>query len=152
MSTWATVAAAKFFEQQNMMIETWARAEQKHKRLTAQAPVFWTNIKQALQAQVTSFNECVGKEVLIAVTVSDYKLQIHARTGVGKGTMIAVFDEKACSITCSACPPEGEATFQECYPMDLDCQHKIVSPSPTGIERTPDEIAARMLNGLMGWK
>jgi len=152
MSNWAVSAAAKLVEQENMIAETWSRALQRHQMLAGQAPGLWVAIREALQAQIQAFNECVGKEVVHLAPTTEDKLTASSRTEIGRRSMTAVFDAKTSSILSTAYSLDGEVDFQERYVMALNFQDNAAIATPSGVERTPEQLAAHMLDGLMGWK
>ena len=151
MTSWAFNAASRFVEQERMRSERWAVALQRHQKLAAQAPVLWETTRQALQAQIRTFNDQVGRQVLTATAPGDTKLAVLARTENGPRTIIVEFDPKRYSITCSARAMEGPADFEERFQFLVNEQTDTAMVLPSGDECSAEDAAGHMLNGLMGW-
>ena len=151
MTSWAFNAASRFVEQERMRSEKWAQALQRHQTLVAQAPVLWESTRLALQAQVRTFNEQVGRQVLIATTAAGEKVAVLAKTETGPRTIMVEFDAKRCWITCSARAAEDTPGFEERFHLALNEEAKASLALPTGAECSAEEAAGHMLNELMGW-
>lgn len=134
-----------------MRSEKWAQALQRHQTLVAQAPVLWESTRQALQVQVRTFNEQVGRQVLIASAAAADKLAVLARTETGSRTIMVEFDPKRYWITCSARAADGTPEFEERFHLGLNEEAKASLALPTGVECSAEEAAGHMLNELMGW-
>jgi hypothetical protein len=152
MSEWAVNAATKFVTQESRESQKWMLAQLRYQSLLAQAPRLWDEIRDALTSRVSSFNNCVGREVLIAGVTSSQRLTVYAKMADGRRGLCADFDAHRCTITCSAYSMEGSIDFNERYGMAINAQNETVVTIQTGAECKAEDIAERMLNGLMGWK
>jgi hypothetical protein len=152
MKDWASEAGARFMHEENIESQKWAVALQKHQTLSTQAPVLWEQVKQGLYSHVRSFNERVGKAVLIAPANGNGELTVFAKRQSGQRTMKIKFDSDVFTIACSAFSADGKVEFQDGFPITLNCHDSAAIASMTGIERSPEEVAGRILDGLMGWK
>jgi len=151
MTDWASSAATRFVEQERMRAERWAQALQRHQTLVSQGPLLWEGVREALQAQIQTFNQQVGKQVLIAPTNGDKKLAVYAKTEAGLRAMTAEFDSQMYLITCCAQPMEGFADFEERFHLGVNAGFAVSIILPAGTECSAEEAASHMLNGLMGW-
>ena len=151
-SEWALSAAARFAEQERIKSEQWARALQRHQIMTAQASRFWGDIRQALHSQVDAFNERIGKQVLVAPTNGGEKLAVYAQTETGPRTLTAEFDPRIPSIRCSARTEQGFVDFDGRFSIELEAGGAKLIALYSEVECDAEEVAGRMLNGLMGWK
>jgi len=149
--TWAFNAASRFVEQERMRSEKWARAAQRHQTLLTQVPVLWETTRQALQAQIRTFNERVGREVLVASADGDQRVAVLARTETGTRSIIVEFDPKGYWITCSACAANSPTDFEQRIQLLVNEQARAAMALPSGEECSAEEAAGYMLNGLMGW-
>jgi hypothetical protein len=149
---WALSAAARFAEQERVKSEQWARALQRHQIITAQASRFWGEIRQALHAQVDTFNEQVGKQVLVAPMNGEDKLAVYAQAENGPRTLTAEFEPRIPSIRCSARTEQGSVDFEARFPIELEAGGNKLIALASEMECSAEEVAGRMLNGLMGWK
>jgi hypothetical protein len=152
MRDWVSEASARFVKEEEMESQKWAMALQKHQALTAQAPIVWERVKQGLQAHVQSFNERVGKAVLMAPPNSNGELSVYAKRTNGQRRMSVKFDPDLYFITSSAYSVDGKVEFQDKYAISLNCHDTAAIASESGVERSPEEVAGRILDGLMGWK
>lgn len=152
MSEWALNAAARFVQQQSMQSQEWARALQKHQILITRAPILWNRLREALQAQMSCFNEHVGKKVLSDFGGSEQKVTIYARTELGQRVMVAKFDPQSCSIAFSTSSTLGDPSYEEKFSMRVGSEDDVIISGVKGGEHGPEEIAGQMLNGLMGWR
>ena len=151
MTSWAFNAATRFVEQERMRSEQWANAVQKHQRLVAQAPALWESVREALRAQVHTFNEHVGKHVMLASGTGEKKLAVHAQTESGPRAITVEFDAERCSISCSACSPDGRVDFEKRFQMSVNAEANASMAIRGGVACSAEEAAGHMLNGLMGW-
>lgn len=151
MCTWAMEAAEKFFQQERMEADRWVCVEQRRDSLFAEGAGLWGKTCEALQAQMAAFNECVGKEVMVA-TSGYQKFTVHAGTESNARALSVAFDSSGCSIVCSACGPDGMVDFQRRYVIELNLDDEVLIRTLEGDAINPDDIAAHTLNALMGWR
>lgn len=152
MSEWAINASTRFVTQESLEADRWMQAQLRYQSLLTQAPQVWARIAEALTCRIRSFNECVGKEVLNVSAASNKRLTGFAKIASGRRGFCADFDAGKCTIVCSAYSMEGTVDFSERYGMAINADNKAALTVPGGCEYDPEQIAERMLNGLMGWK
>jgi len=151
MTSWAFNAATRFVQQERMRSEEWALALQRHQKLVAQAPILWESTREALQSQIQTFNEHVGRQVLVATATGDNKVAVYAKTEPDPRAVTVEFDSERHWITCSAQPAKGPADFEERIQITINDQSKVGIALSNGMDCTPEEAASHVLDGLMGW-
>lgn len=151
MSEWAVTAASRFVSQENNESQKWMMAQLRYQNLLAQAPKVWEAIKEALASKMRSFNDCVGREVLYIGVTTAQRLTACAKMASERRCLCADFDSSRCVITCSAYSMEGSVDFSERYGMAINGENNVIVTSPTGGEFSPEVLAEKLLNGLMGW-
>lgn len=151
MSEWAVTAATRFVSQESNESQKWMLAQLRYQNLLAQAPKVWDAVREALAAGIRSFNDCVGREVVFLGVTGDQRLTASAKMASGRRGLCADFDANRCVITCNAYSMQGTVDFNERYGMAMNVENRAIVTSPTGGEFSPEALAEKMLNGLMGW-
>lgn len=153
MSTtdWALSAATKFVEQERIKAEQWAKAINKRQTLVSQAPALWEQIRQALESQICCFNERVGRQVLTTPTDASGKLAIYAQTETGPRALIAEFDSYTPAVRCKIRNGGGPIESEDKYPIDLNLEKNLPVAVAAGVECDAEQVAGRLLSGLLGW-
>lgn len=151
MSEWAVTAASRFASQEDHESQKWMMAQLRYQTLLAQAPKAWEAIKEALAARMRSFNECVGREVLYIGVTTGQRLTAYAKMASERRGLCADFDSNRCVITCNAYSMDGTVDFNERYGLAINAENSAIVTSPTGGDFSPEVLAEKLLNGLMGW-
>ncbi len=152
MPDWGVTAATRFATQERNRAVEFAMAQARYQSRLAQAPKWWDTIREAFISQIRSFNECVGREVLSLGVTNNQRLTALAKIANDRRAMCADFDPSCCAVMCSAYSMEGIVDFNERYGMAINSENCSIVTAPGGGDFTPDAIAERMLNGLMGWE
>ena len=152
MSEWAVDASTRFVTQESSEADRWMQAQLRYQSLLAQASQVWGHIGEALECRIRSFNDRVGKEVLNVSVASNRRLAAYAKMASGRRGFCADFDAGKCTIVCSAYSMDGTIDFSERYGMAINAGNQAAFTVPGGCECDAEQIAERMLNGLMGWK
>lgn len=148
---WGLSAANRYVEEERIKSEQWARAINRHQMIVSQAPGFWEKVREALHTQVCSFNEHVGKQVMIAPANGNGKLAIYARTDSGPRTITAEFDSDTPSVRYNIRSEQGTVAFDARYPIDLHSQGSKPVALAGKTECDAEEVASHILSKLMGW-